>query len=222
MPKQTTRRDFLSDTFSAASSFGVGAALCSLSLRYAHGETTPEKGALKNVVDETTGLQLLRLPDGFRYKTFGWTGEIMSDGIRTPSLHDGMGVIAQDGNLITLCRNHEVSSHGKSIPLQNGEPYDPMAQGGCTNLIFDTESGELIKSWMSISGTTRNCAGGITPWNTWLTCEESVLGPRDINRYNRNKRTKFEKKHGWVFEVPANGQANQSHTKTWAGLSTKR
>ncbi|AGH44424.1 alkaline phosphatase PhoX [Paraglaciecola psychrophila] len=47
---------------------------------------------------------------------------------------------------------------------------------------------------MSLIGTIRNCPGGITPWNSWLTCEESVLKASD--EIGRN--------HGYVFEVPAN------------------
>jgi hypothetical protein len=35
-----------------------------------------------------------------------------------------------------------------------------------------------VKSWVSISGTTINCAGGATPWDSWITCEETVVGTR--------------------------------------------
>ena len=31
---------------------------------------------------------------------------------------------------------------------------------------------------LSLSGTTVNCAGGITPWNSWITCEETNVGRR--------------------------------------------
>ena len=41
-------------------------------------------GPLASVLDETTGLPLLMLPAGFRYVSFGWTGDPMSNGARTP------------------------------------------------------------------------------------------------------------------------------------------
>jgi len=47
---------------------------------------------------------------------------------------------------------------------------------------------------MSLIGTIRNCSGGITPWGTWLTCEESTAKAND----------KLSKDHGYAFEVPAN------------------
>ena len=34
--------------------------------------------------DETTGLELLKLPDGFRYWSYSWTGDVMSDGVALP------------------------------------------------------------------------------------------------------------------------------------------
>jgi len=50
-------------------------------------------GGLWPAPDETTGLPLLMLPEGFRYVSFGWTGDMMSDGVVTPKQHDGMGIM---------------------------------------------------------------------------------------------------------------------------------
>jgi hypothetical protein len=50
-------------------------------------------GPISPTVDEATGLPLLRLPEGFRYISYSWTGDVMSDGVRCPPLHDGMGII---------------------------------------------------------------------------------------------------------------------------------
>src|SRR5687767_3175871 len=50
-------------------------------------------GAISPVADETTGLELLQLPDGFRYMSFSWTGDPLRDGTPCPNLHDGMAVV---------------------------------------------------------------------------------------------------------------------------------
>ncbi len=50
-------------------------------------------GPIRPQKDETTGLELLQLPDGFRYWSYSWTGDVMSDGVRCPNLHDGMAVV---------------------------------------------------------------------------------------------------------------------------------
>jgi hypothetical protein len=43
--------------------------------------------------DGMTGLELLMLPDGFRYWSYSWNGDVMSDGVACPDLHDGMAVV---------------------------------------------------------------------------------------------------------------------------------
>ncbi len=153
---------------------------------------SPDYGPLRPTTDESTGLPLLRLPEGFRYLSYGWTGDRMADGVITPSAHDGMGVIALNGDRVTLCRNHERGAGTAFASRPN--PYDPAAGGGNTNLVFDVLRGEWINSWSSLTGTIRNCAGGITPWGSWLSCEETVVGPENSSHAYT---------HGWVFEVPA-------------------
>lgn len=195
------RRQFLSDNFSALGSFGVTAALAGLGQRVVRGEHPDAASTLRPTSDDTTGLPLLRLPEGFRYRTFGWTGDIMTDGTPTPAAHDGMGVISSQGDVLTLCRNHEISDDGRAIAIKSGRAYDNRAQGGCTELRFDSAKGEWLDSRVVFSGSSRNCAGGVTPWGTWLTAEETVLGPLDADHYKADKVRTFEKTHGWVFEV---------------------
>ena len=130
-------------------------------------------GPLRPVNDATTGLPLLELPEGFRYLTFGWTGDPMDDGRRIPPLHDGMAAFAGENGRVVLVRNHEI---GPGAAL-SAPTYDAQAGGGTTTTVFDPVAERVVSTRVSLAGTIRNCAGGPTPWGSWLTCEESVVGP---------------------------------------------
>jgi hypothetical protein len=148
-------------------------------------------GPLYPARDQTTGLELLLLPRGFEYLTYGWTGDPMSDRIPTPGAHDGMAAF-RSGDLVTLVRNHE---QGGFTGRFTDPAYDPAANGGTSTLVFDPDAGAFLDSWASLSGTIRNCAGGPTPWGSWLTCEETTV----VNPVSGLR-------HGYVFEVPAAGK----------------
>lgn len=191
------RRPFLAATAAIFGSWSVPQSFSALlSAELPRGRTR-----LQAIKDETTGIELLQLPAGFRYLSFGWTGDPLSDGTTTPAAHDGMAVIAEKGGALTLCRNHELSKPGKPFGPDT-ITYDRLATGGCTNLEFDTRSGKWGRAWSSLAGTIKNCAGGPTPWGTWLSCEESVVQNGDMDG---DSKLELQHTHGYIFEVPAEG-----------------
>ena len=164
----------------------------------AYGPLQPVKAANS---DET----LLALPEGFHYKVFGKTGSQMSDKSATPRGHDGMAAFEHEGR-IRLIRNHEINNGlGKpGVAIGNNAPaYDPLAGGGTSTLVIDPKTREIIKDFVSLSGTLQNCAGGPTPWKSWITCEETMFGKTKITSREGREYGQFEKSHGYCFEVPA-------------------
>ncbi len=156
----------------------------------------PGYGPMIPVKDESTGLPLLHLPEGFRYRSFGWRGDPLDSGAPTPGAHDGMAAFGALTGPVTLIRNHELSP----APAFDARlAYDAQAGGGTTTLTFDPDKGVVIAARASLAGTLRNCAGGATPWGSWLSCEEIVTGP--------SEQPILTRPHGYIFEVPANSTA---------------
>ena len=102
--------------------------------------------------------------------------------------------------LYFLVRNHELSPNenefGNTLGVVGSEDkkYDPMVNGGGTTTLVVDFKGKLIADFPSLAGTIRNCAGGPTPWNTWISCEEDVRTPATTSSVSVP--------HGYNFEVP--------------------
>ncbi len=153
---------------------------------------------------------LLDLAPGLTYTVLSRAGDEMSDGLLEPGSHDGMAAFPVDGDptRCLIVRNHELgatspmSAFGADLSrarkIAADRVYDvapsgaPFA-GGTTTLLVNMRTMRVERSHLSLAGTAVNCAGGPTPWGSWLSCEETqlVAGPEARQR------------HGFIFEVPA-------------------
>lgn len=204
-----TRRHFLKNASATAVALG---GLHNLQLQAQVYVQDPVYGIDKvgQLVADPAGI--LNLPRDFSYQIISRSGERMSDGLIVPSAPDGMAAFPVPGNAsqCILVRNHELDSGSNEIGPFEGrvdlakkhvgsKAYDYFLSnqlpinGGTTTLLYSHRSQRVERSHLSLIGTTRNCAGGATPWGSWLSCEESIDG----------KAKGFGREHGYVYEVPA-------------------
>src|SRR5262245_55828899 len=102
----------------------------------------------------------LRLPAGFTSRVIAISGAPVADtGYVWHFAPDGGATFA--------------AADGGYVYVSNAE-LGPTS-GGVSAIRFSS-TGEILDAYSILRGTTRNCAGGPTPWNTWLSCEETGPG----------------------------------------------
>ncbi|MGX1931327.1 alkaline phosphatase PhoX [Flagellimonas sp. 2504JD4-2] len=207
--KDYTRRHFIKQS-----------TLTSLALISLVNCTNKKKKEVETEVGDAGSLDLkldpkgyLDLPEGFSYKVISRSGEKMSDGLLVPGRPDGMGAFLDETGKVVIIRNHENSAttleHSPFGPnnelisevdlaklYDSGSGTNP-GLGGTTTLIYDEDTETVTEQYLSLAGTYRNCAGGVSPWGSWITCEEDVT---------KADGKQILEDHGYVFEVPMNAK----------------
>ncbi len=213
---QVSRRRFLTLAGATTASVTMAAPLEAFYARVANGEKIsrglgfgplsprlPVNAAelTSTILGDLSQEPLLALPPGFNYRAISITGQSMSDGSKVPAGHDGMAAFPGPNNTTVLVRNHELSTSlpaNYNYPTSGTNRYSTAALGGTTTLVLGSDR-KLIKDFVSLAGTRVNCAGGGTPWGSWISCEETFS--------NTTTASGASVKHGYNFEVYANANS---------------
>ncbi|MDB9303170.1 MULTISPECIES: alkaline phosphatase PhoX [Cyanophyceae] len=208
---EVSRRKFLTLAGTSAATVTMLSPLEAFYAKVARGEmpTSTGYGPLQeklplNAAELPSNLRnraILKLPRAFNYTVFSTTGEQMDDGFTVAAGHDGMAAFPGPDNSTILVRNHELRGAFNANPVQGNPRYSTGSVGGTSTLVV-APNRRLTKHFNSLAGSSTNCAGGPTPWRTWITCEET------FSTSENDTGSGIEiVKHGYNFEVIADANS---------------
>jgi uncharacterized protein len=204
MAVDVTRRRFTQGSIAVGGGLALAGPISALTARAAEGRSrrSPGYGPLQPTPEEDSGVAYIALPPGFRYRVISRQNEPMDDGNPTPGIFDGMAAYRGPNGSTILIRNHENRSRPGEIEVKvpAGKRYDqdPNVRGGNTKLVVSRDR-RVTESFAVLGGTHTNCAGGVTPWGSWITCEEIF----NYGSVEGNTVPGSGVPHGYSFEIPA-------------------
>ncbi|SMF70164.1 alkaline phosphatase PhoX [Pseudobacteriovorax antillogorgiicola] len=198
MTSDFNRRSFLKSSMGSFGFLSLGTQLTSM----ASGQELLDFRSLKSLGPlGSPDSQGIRLPQGFSSRQIARTGHRVvrdTDGRKT----DYRWHIYPDGGACFP------QNDGGWVYTSNSEIF---LAGGAGAIRFNAD-GQIEDAYGILGGTSQNCAGGATPWGTWLSCEEIPFGSvfecdvvRDGCSEKRSGLGKF--KHEAVAIDPVNMQA---------------